>query len=100
MIHRETSIPPAAVLTGMIISSKDLTPRQPDMRARLAHLMLKTNHRGSRQRQGNRVQIAAAVRHHGSLAAQDEHDGPSRGADVDGLEVCVEDQDGLVHEAR
>jgi hypothetical protein len=59
--------------------------------------MLEADHRRSREKEGDRTKIPPTVGHHGGLSPKDENHGAARCADVDGLEVRVEDQDGFVH---
>ena len=97
VVNGQTRVATTAVLAGEVVSSKDLAAGKLHVRAWASYLLLKPNDRRPRQCNRDRVQVAPSVGNHGSLAPEDKHHGASRRADVDGLEVGIEDKYGLVH---
>jgi len=59
--------------------------------------MFEADDRRSRKKEGDGTKVSPAIGHHGGFSPQDKNHSPPRCADVDGLEVRVEDQDGFVH---
>jgi hypothetical protein len=99
MIDGESCIAAAAILARIIVAPKDLAPGEFDMGSRSTHLEFKADDGRAWKHQSYRVQVAAAISYHGCLTPEYENHGPPRGADVDRLEVRVEDQNWLVHGA-
>ena len=91
MIHRQTTVAPSAILTGIIIPPEDFAASQLDVRARAVDLNFKADDRWSRKKFPDRVNIAATICHHRRLASQDQTDGSPGGADIDGFKICIED---------
>jgi hypothetical protein len=97
MIDREATFPAAAVLTCIIVPPKDLAAGELDAGTRAPHLKFESDHRRSRKYQGDGAKVSPTIGHHGCLSPEDENHSPPRRANVDGLKVGVQDQDGFVH---
>lgn len=97
MIDGEPQFAAAAVLTCIIIAAEHFPTRQLHARARASHLVLEPDHRRSREKEGDGAKVPSTIGHHCGLSSKDEDYSAARCANVDGLEVRVEDQDGFVH---
>jgi hypothetical protein len=97
VIDSEAGLAASTILTCIIVPTKDLATRQLHVGAWAAYLMLKTDHRRSGKLQSDGAKVSTAIRNHRRLAPEDEDDGTARGADIDGLEVRVKNENRFVH---
>jgi hypothetical protein len=97
VVHCQSSFATAAILTSIAITPEDFAAGKFDVRAWTAHLMLEPDDGRTRENQSHGAQVTPAIGYHGRFSPKDQYNCPPRCADVDGLEVRVEDQDGFVH---
>jgi len=99
VIDCKVPVAPAAVLAGIIVAPEDLPASQFDPGARPVDLLFETYDAGTGEQAGDGPDVAAAIHDQASLPCQDQTDGPPCRADVDRLEICIQDKDRLVHGA-
>jgi hypothetical protein len=99
MIDCKAAVAPAAVLAGIIIPAEDLPAGQFDPGTGPMDLLFKPYHAGAGEQSRYRPDVAAAVHNETSLSCKNETDGPPCRADVNRLEICVQNKDRLVHGA-
>ncbi len=68
MIDRQAAILPPTILAGIIVTPEDLPTGQLDPWTGTVDLLLQPDDRGTRQKLGNGVDVAASIHDHVSLA--------------------------------
>lgn len=85
---------PATVLAGILITDENPSPRQLCLWARPFDHMSQTNNRGGYHREGRTSNHTRIVFDHFGLVLEDQYDSAPDLADIEGLEVLVENQHG------
>ena len=91
VVNSEAAISAAAVLTCVVIAAEDLPPGESDVWPRPPDLHPQPDHRGPWDQFKNCVNVASPIDHHVGLTTKQEAHCATRRADVNGLEVRIQD---------
>lgn len=91
VVHGESGFPAATILAGIIIAAEDFAARQLDMRARPVNLQLEADYGGAGNLLPYSMNVSAAICHERRFTPQDQNNSPTRRANVNGLEVRIQD---------
>jgi hypothetical protein len=97
MVHSQAAFPFAAILAGIIVPSKDLTPGQFHVGTRPMNLRLQPDDRRSGQQLLHRPNVTTPVYHHVGFARKEQAHSPTRGTNVNRFKIGVEHQHWFVH---
>jgi hypothetical protein len=97
VVYREAGLASTAVLAGIIVPSKYLAPSQFHMGAWTMNLKLQSNYRRSRDDQPDGMNVTPSVCHHVRFSPEYQDNRTARRADVDRLEIRIQDKDGFMH---